>query len=101
MKVRDCTGSVLMEMGATRVLCTASIEAEQPKWRRESDLGWVTAEYSMLPGATPESVAGRDEAEHLVGIGVGLPERRDLHDLSSGCLGAREVEGLTELAAAG
>lgn len=47
-------GSVLMEMGSTRVLCTASIEAEQPKWRRESDLGWVTAEYSMLPGAAPQ-----------------------------------------------
>jgi len=45
-------GSVLIEMGDTRVLCTASIEAELPKWRRESGLGWVTAEYSMLPGAT-------------------------------------------------
>lgn len=45
-------GSVLMEMGATRVLCTASFEAEVPKWRKESELGWVTAEYSMLPGAT-------------------------------------------------
>ena len=50
-------GSVLMEMGATRVLCTASMEAELPKWRRESELGWVTAEYSMLPGATPQRKA--------------------------------------------
>ena len=45
-------GSALVEMGRTRVLCTASVTPEVPPWRRESGLGWVTAEYTMLPGAT-------------------------------------------------
>jgi len=45
-------GSVLIEMGRTRVLCTASFEDSVPKWRQDSGLGWVTAEYTMLPGAT-------------------------------------------------
>lgn len=45
-------GSVLFESGNTRVLCTASFSNELPKWRKESGLGWVTAEYSMLPSAT-------------------------------------------------
>ncbi|TWJ12635.1 ribonuclease PH [Stackebrandtia albiflava] len=45
-------GSVLVEFGATRVLCTASVETGVPRWRRGSGAGWVTAEYSMLPRAT-------------------------------------------------
>lgn len=45
-------GSVLVEMGQTRILCTASLETDLPKWRQESGLGWVTAEYNMLPGST-------------------------------------------------
>jgi ribonuclease PH len=49
-------GSVLISMGKTRVLCTASIEDEVPRWMRDSDRGWVTAEYAMLPGSSPERV---------------------------------------------
>ncbi len=45
-------GSVLIRSGATMVLCTATIEAATPPWREASGLGWVTAEYDMLPGAT-------------------------------------------------
>lgn len=45
-------GSVLIESGHTRVLCTASIDNDLPPWRKESGLGWVTAEYDMLPAAT-------------------------------------------------
>lgn len=45
-------GSVLVEMGNTRVLCTASFENKVPKWREGSGLGWLTAEYAMLPGST-------------------------------------------------
>jgi ribonuclease PH len=45
-------GSALVSFGRTRVLCTASIEEGLPVWRRESDGGWVTGEYSMLPRAT-------------------------------------------------
>jgi len=41
-----------MEMGNTKVLCTASWESGVPAWRKDSGLGWVTAEYSMLPGST-------------------------------------------------
>jgi len=57
-------GSVLIEFGATRVLCTASVTEGVPRWRKGSGLGWVTAEYAMLPRATTtrserESVKGR------------------------------------------
>jgi len=47
-------GSVLVEFGMTRVLCTASVEERIPPWLRGQGRGWVTAEYSMLPGATSE-----------------------------------------------
>lgn len=49
-------GSVLVEMGRTRVLCTASLEERIPPWLRGKGQGWVTAEYSMLPGASSERV---------------------------------------------
>jgi ribonuclease PH len=45
-------GSVLIEMGGTRVLCTASWQTGVPLWRKGAALGWLTAEYSMLPSAT-------------------------------------------------
>ena len=48
----SAAGSVLFEMGRTRVLCTASFDNKVPKWREESGLGWVTADYSMLPSST-------------------------------------------------
>ena len=70
-------GSVLVEFGQTRVLCAASATEEVPRWRRGSGLGWVTAEYAMLPRATNtrgdrESVKGRiggrtHEISRLVG----------------------------------
>jgi ribonuclease PH len=56
--IRDFTefaaGSVLVEFGRTRVLCTASVEERIPPWLRGKGRGWVTAEYSMLPGSTSE-----------------------------------------------
>jgi ribonuclease PH len=59
--VRDYTvfapGSVLVSMGRTRVLCTASVEDRVPGWMRGTGKGWVTAEYSMLPGSTAERVS--------------------------------------------
>ena len=70
-------GSVLMTMGRTRVLCTASVEQEVPRWLRGTGRGWVTAEYSMLPGSTAdrasrEAARGRQsgrtqEIQRLVG----------------------------------
>jgi ribonuclease PH len=55
-------GSVLVECGRTRVLCTASVEERVPPWMRGTGRGWVTAEYSMLPGSSPERV-GREAAK--------------------------------------
>ncbi len=56
--VRDYTefaaGSVLVSMGRTRVLCTASVDERVPPWMRGQGKGWVTAEYSMLPGSTTD-----------------------------------------------
>ncbi|HEX9032039.1 MAG TPA: ribonuclease PH [Streptosporangiaceae bacterium] len=70
-------GSVLVEFGSTRVLCAASVLEDVPRWRRGSGLGWVTAEYAMLPRSTHtrsdrESVKGRlggrtQEISRLVG----------------------------------
>ncbi len=49
-------GSVLVSFGGTRVLCTASIDEDVPRWMRGKGQGWVTAEYSMLPGASAERI---------------------------------------------
>jgi ribonuclease PH len=55
-------GSVLVSFGRTRVLCTASVEQEIPRWLKGKGKGWVTAEYSMLPGSTPDR-ASREAAK--------------------------------------
>ncbi len=55
-------GSVLVSFGKTRVLCTASIDEDVPRWMKGKGKGWVTAEYSMLPGSSPERV-GREAAK--------------------------------------
>jgi ribonuclease PH len=65
-------GSVLVSFGRTKVLCTASIEDDVPRWMRGRGTGWVTAEYSMLPGSSPEriqrKVSGRtQEIQRLIG----------------------------------
>jgi ribonuclease PH len=49
-------GSALVELGRTKVLCTASIGEEVPRWLRGTGRGWVTAEYSLLPGSSAERV---------------------------------------------
>jgi ribonuclease PH len=49
-------GSCLVTFGRTKVLCTASVDENVPRWMRGSGKGWVTAEYSMLPGSSPERV---------------------------------------------
>jgi ribonuclease PH len=70
-------GSVLVEAGKTKVICTASVEDRVPPFRRNSGKGWVTAEYGMLPRATTtrtqrEASAGRvggrtQEIQRLIG----------------------------------
>lgn len=71
----NASGSCLAEFGATRVLCSASVEEGVPRWRRGQGAGWVTAEYAMLPAAgnrrTPREYHGRKgrsmEIERLIG----------------------------------
>jgi ribonuclease PH len=75
--VKSAAGSVLIEMGETRVICAASVEESVPKWLHGKGQGWVTAEYSMLPYATLErkqressigKIGGRtQEIQRLVG----------------------------------
>ncbi len=72
---RAAAGSVLIRFGRTTVLCTASIVAGVPEWRLSSGKGWLTAEYDMLPGSTPqrkprsrERLDGRtQEIQRLIG----------------------------------
>lgn len=64
--VRTADGSVLIELGGTRVLCCAQIVGGVPGWRRGSGEGWLTAEYSLLPSSTKErtpreAVRGRQD----------------------------------------
>ena len=78
-------GSVLVEFGKTRVLCAASVTQGVPRWRKGSGLGWVTAEYAMLPRSTNtrsdrESVKGRiggrtHEISRLVGRSLRAVDR--------------------------
>ncbi|MDA9842341.1 ribonuclease PH [Gammaproteobacteria bacterium] len=54
-------GSVLISFGNTKVICTATIENKVPRWMRNSEEGWITAEYGMLPRSTNERM-GREAA---------------------------------------
>ncbi|MGH7165274.1 MAG: ribonuclease PH [Nitrospiraceae bacterium] len=75
--IKYAEGSVLIEMGATKVICTASVEEKVPPFLKDKGRGWVTAEYAMLPRATQdrnqrEAVKGRQggrtlEIQRLVG----------------------------------
>ncbi len=67
-------GSVLIEVGRTRVLCTVSIDLDVPPWLRDAGQGWVTAEYAMLPGSGTERIPRRSisggrtkEIQRLIG----------------------------------
>ena len=82
-------GSALAIFGDTRVLCTASVDRDVPRWLRDRGSGWVTAEYSMLPGSSPERVARRiggrtREIQRLIGRSL-----RTVVDLDA--LGTRQV----------
>jgi ribonuclease PH len=69
--VRTATGSALISMGETRVICTASVQESVPRWMSGSGRGWVTAEYAMLPASTGD---------------------RKQRDISKGRLDGRSVE---------
>ncbi len=92
--IKYAEGSVLIEMGDTRVICTATVEDKVPVFLKGKEQGWVTAEYSMLPRATKErtireaakgKIAGRtQEIQRLIGRSL-----RSVVDL--GVLGERTV----------
>ncbi len=69
---RNANGSALIECGETRVICTASVEDGQPAFLRDTEQGWLTAEYGMLPGSGSSRIARRaggrtQEIQRLVG----------------------------------
>jgi ribonuclease PH len=64
--IKTADGSVLIEMGDTKVICTAKFEARAPQFLRHSGRGWITAEYGMLPGSSQERI-GRESARGRVG----------------------------------
>jgi len=96
---RHAEGSVLVEFGDTRVLCTASVEERVPPFHKDSGRGWVTAEYGMLPRATNtrtdrEAARGKQsgrtqEIQRLIGRAL-----RAVVDLRA--LGSRSVQILVE-----
>jgi ribonuclease PH len=85
--IKHAEGSVLVEVGDTRVVCTASVEDRVPPFRRNSGKGWVTAEYGMLPRATStrsqrEASAGKvggrtQEIQRLIGRSLRAVTRMD------------------------
>jgi ribonuclease PH len=87
-------GSVLVSFGRTQVLVTASVDDDVPRWMKGSGKGWVTAEYSMLPGSSPERVdreaakgkqSGRtQEIQRLIGRAI-----RSVTDMRA--LGERQI----------
>ncbi|MEL7208763.1 MAG: ribonuclease PH [Actinomycetota bacterium] len=87
-------GSVLVSFGRTKVLCTASVDDDVPRWMRGSGEGWVTAEYAMLPGSSNERIrrevksgkpSGRtQEIQRLIGRSL-----RSVCDMEA--LGERQV----------
>lgn len=90
---RAAAGSVLIQAGRTTVLCTASIDEEVPRWMKDENRGWITAEYSMLPGSTSPrksrdrsgKIDGRtSEIQRLIGRSL-----RAVADL--GALGPRTI----------
>ena len=92
--IKHADGSALIEVGDTRVICTAKIEDRVPPFLRKSGKGWITAEYGMLPSSSPTRIAreasrgkvgGRThEIQRLIGRSL-----RSVADLD--CLGERTV----------
>jgi ribonuclease PH len=64
--IKTADGSVLIEMGDTKVICTAKLEERVPPFLRNSGKGWITAEYGMLPGSSLQRI-GRESSRGKVG----------------------------------
>src|SRR4051812_50080123 len=72
--IHTAEGSCLIEVGATRVICTASIEETVPHFLRNSGKGWITSEYAMIPRATLTRTA-RESARGRIGGGAHQNQR--------------------------
>ncbi len=88
--IQNVDGSVLIELGATRVICTASVEESVPVFLRDSGRGWVTAEYGMLPGSSSTRIP-REAARGRIGGRTQEIQR----------LIGRSLRGIIDLAALG
>jgi ribonuclease PH len=88
--VRTATGSALISMGETRVICTASVQESVPRWLAKSGRGWVTAEYGMLPASTGD----RKQRD----ISKGRPDGRSVEIQR---LIGRSLRGVVDFAALG
>jgi len=88
--VTTATGSALIEVGGTRVICTASVDEDVPRWMAGKGRGWVTAEYGMLPASTGERKR-RD-------ISKGRPDGRSVEIQR---LIGRSLRGVVDFAALG
>jgi ribonuclease PH len=88
--VRSATGSALISMGETRVICTASVQESVPRWMAGAGRGWVTAEYGMLPASTGQRKA-RD-------VTKGRPDGRTVEIQR---LIGRSLRGVVDFAALG
>ncbi len=86
--VRNAEGSCLVTFGRTRVLCAVSVEESVPSWRRGSGLGWLTAEYAMLPRSTrsrtPRERANVGGRTHEIQRLIGRSARAMLDDFQFG-----------------
>ena len=64
--IKTADGSVLIEMGDTKVICTAKLEDRVPQFLRNTGKGWITAEYGMLPGSSEQRI-GRESSRGKLG----------------------------------
>ena len=65
--LKGAPGSVLIEMGDTKVICTATIEEQVPPFLRNKGVGWLTAEYGMLPRSSPQRIRRESSAGKVGG----------------------------------
>ena len=74
-------GSALITQGKTKVLCTAMVQEDVPRWMRNQGRGWMTAEYSLLPASTGDPAAFREMGRRFLQLPIGKVERITLAQL--------------------
>ena len=95
--ISTAAGSCLIACGGTRVLCTASVEERQPPFLKGSGMGWITAEYAMLPASTGQRKQRDGIKKDGRGVEIGRLIGRALRKaVDMSCLGPRTITGLRE-----